>query len=132
MISLEDDMARSMQRALVFGAFLDALTQPTPSQIWLEDAAEQLRQRRDPDGEKRHSRNVLVKKLLDRDGHHCWYCAKPLGGDITLEHLQPLALSGTWAEANLALAHRGCNKSAGHLSRIKKEHLRDEMRAKSA
>lgn len=66
---------------------------------------------------------------MERDGTDCWFCAKPLNGDVTLEHLQPLALGGNWGLGNLALAHRGCNKAAGHLSRIKKEALRDEMQS---
>lgn len=127
MISLEQDMADSLERALLFGAVLDNLCRPSPAQLWLERAAAQLREERDPGKVKRGNRQKTVVRLLARDGNDCWYCAKPLGEDITLEHLTPLALGGSWADDNLALAHKGCNKAAGHLTRFEKEKLRDEL-----
>jgi 5-methylcytosine-specific restriction endonuclease McrA len=121
-------MASGFERALIFGAFLESLSAPTPSQLWLERAAAQLRQERDPDGSRKKNRDKLVARLLVRDGADCWFCGKHLGQDITLEHLTPLALQGGWNDDNLALAHKACNKAAGHLTRFEKERLRDEMR----
>jgi hypothetical protein len=79
MISLEDDIAQSMGQALVFGAFLQSLSAPTPAQLWLERAAADLERQRDPAGEKKASRDKLVIKLLARDGSDCWYCERALG-----------------------------------------------------
>jgi len=126
MISLEDDIAQSMERALLFNAFLDDLFKPTEAELWLERAAADLARQRDPDGAKRKHRDQAVIEVMERDGNNCWFCAKPLNGDVSLEHLQPLALGGTWKLDNLALAHGGCNKAAGHLSRFKKEALREQ------
>lgn len=126
MIGLEEDIAQSMERAMIFADFMDSLFKPTPAQLWLERAAADLERQRDPDGEKKAKRDKLVISIMERDGSDCWFCGRPLGGDVTLEHLQPLALGGNWDESNLALAHRGCNKVAGHLSRIKKEALREQ------
>jgi hypothetical protein len=126
--SIEQDIAQSRQRSLIFGAFLDSLNQPTPSQLWLERAAAELRQQRDPEGTKSRNRAAIKSRLLTRDGADCWFCGKPLGEDISIEHLTPLALQGSWADENLALAHRSCNKAAGHLTRFEKEQLRDRMR----
>jgi hypothetical protein len=128
-LSLEDDLAQSMERALIFGALLNSFTAPTPAQLWLERAAANLELQRDPDGSKQANRAATIAKLLQRDGHDCWFCARQLGTDITIEHLQPRALGGSWNLDNLALAHRGCNKTAGHLSRIKKEAMRDELQS---
>jgi hypothetical protein len=116
-----------MERALIFGAFLDSLSAPTPAQIWLERAAADLERQRDPDGNKRKRRDQAVIAVLERDGSDCWFCRKALNGDVSLEHLQPLALGGTWRLDNLAVAHAACNKAAGHLPRFKKEALRDQM-----
>jgi lipopolysaccharide biosynthesis protein len=130
MISLEDDIAQSMERALILNAFLNSLSAPTPAQLWLERTAAELERQRDPDGAKKATRSQTIAKLFQRDGHDCWFCARPLGEDISIEHIQPRALGGTWNDDNLALAHVGCNKAAGHLSRIKKEALREEMQSR--
>ena len=127
MISLEDDIRISMEQAAIFGAFLNELTRPTPAMLWLERAAAELGRQRDPDGSKKKRRDQAVISIMERDGSDCWFCAKPLNGDVTLEHLQPLALGGGWGMENLALAHTGCNKAAGHLPRFKKEVLREQM-----
>ena len=117
-----------MDQAAVFGVFLDWLLAPTPAQLWLERAAAQLQDERDRDDSKRASSARLKVQVMERDGSDCWFCGQPLNGDVTLEHLHPLALGGNWSLGNLALAHRRCNKIAGHMSRIKKEELREQMR----
>jgi len=132
MISLEQDIQQNMERALIFGACLDSLFARTPTQLWLERAAAELRQQRDPDNGKKVSRDKIVARLLVRDGSDCWFCGKHLGRDVTLEHLTPLALQGSWADNNLVLAHRACNKAAGHLTRFEKEGLREQMREPAA
>jgi hypothetical protein len=124
-----DRLSQEAFRALDFAAFLTALEAPTPAQQWLERAAAELERQRDPDGDKKKRRDRAVIEVMERDGSDCWFCAKPLNGDVTLEHLQPLALGGTWKLDNLALAHKRCNKAAGHLPRFKKEVLREEMQS---
>ena len=55
-------------------------------------------------------RAAIVSLLLDRDGPRCHWCRRPLGSDISIEHLRPLSRGGGNDLDNLALAHRGCNK----------------------
>ena len=129
MIGLEDDVRISMERAIAFNNMLDELFKPTEAQLWLQRTAAKLERERDPDGDKRKRRDRAVIEVMERDGPDCWFCAKPLNGDVSLEHLQPLALGGKWNLDNLALAHSGCNRAAGHLPRFKKEALREQMRA---
>lgn len=69
------------------------------------------------------------QRLIDRDGSDCWFCGRPLGEDITFEHLVPKSDGGFNKLANLALAHAACNKRAGNLPLVKKIELRAEMRA---
>lgn len=128
MISIEDDIAQSMERALLFNAFLNDLLAPTEAQLWLERAAAQLRADSDPDGAKKQRRDRVIAMVMQRDGNDCWFCGRGLGRDITIEHLNPLALGGGWNDDNLALAHAGCNQAAGHLRRYEKEKLREQMR----
>lgn len=122
------NIEQEMRRGLIFGAFMDSLCQPTKTELWLERAAAELRHQRDPDGSKKKSRDKIVARLLVRDGHDCWFCGKGMGQDITVEHLQPLALGGSWSDDNLALAHRSCNRAAGHLTRFEKEGMRERLR----
>ncbi|MCF8533864.1 MAG: HNH endonuclease [Reyranella sp.] len=77
------------------------------------------------DGQKR---TVLIRTLLERDGDDCFYCGVPLGDDISLEDLCPIAAGGPHVVANLALAHKLCNNQAGHLSVVEKVKLRDQLR----
>lgn len=53
------------------------------------------------------------RQLLERDGNLCFYCWKPLGEDITLEHLIPLTSGGQNNLYNMVLAHDKCNHDAG-------------------
>lgn len=69
------------------------------------------------------------QRLIDRDGSDCWFCGRPLGDDITFEHLVSKSDGGFNKLANLALAHAACNKRAGNLPLVKKIALRAEMRA---
>jgi hypothetical protein len=58
-----------------------------------------------------------LRRILDRDGHECVWCRRPLeAGDrfASLEHLVPRLKGGpAWAENELA-ACRACNRARGH------------------
>ena len=53
---------------------------------------------------------------MARDGDNCFFCRKPLAGDLTVEHLVALAHGGPNHISNLVCAHAACNHEAGHLS----------------
>lgn len=59
-------------------------------------------------------------QIQQRDGCNCFYCGKPLGEDITLEHLIPLTAGGLNILSNMVLAHDLCNKAVGSRSLIEK------------
>lgn len=63
--------------------------------------------------------------LLARDGEDCFFCLKPLGDDITIEHLVAVAHGGPNHICNKFLAHRLCNSDAGHLSAPEKIRIRE-------
>lgn len=67
--------------------------------------------------------------LLRRDGDECWYCGKPLAGDMTLEHLVNKSDGGRDRLDNFALAHGACNRLAANRPLVQKIVLRTEMRA---
>ena len=54
--------------------------------------------------------------LISRDGEDCFFCARALGQDITVEHLVAIAHGGPNHISNLFLAHAACNNEAGHMS----------------
>ena len=64
----------------------------------------------------RRNDRATVSALLNRDGDACFFCANPLGGDITVEHLVAVAHGGPNHISNLFLAHAPCNSEAGHKS----------------
>lgn len=61
--------------------------------------------------------------IQKRDGCNCFYCGKPLGDDITLEHLISLVQGGKNTLGNMVLAHEKCNQEAGNLTVIEKVNL---------
>jgi len=71
--------------------------------------------------------NPVMQRLLKRDGDGCFLCRRPLGDDMTIEHLVPLASGGPNHIANLALAHSDCNLRMGHLSVMEKVALRERQ-----
>lgn len=71
-------------------------------------------------------RSVEVRTLLERDGDDCFLCRLPLGNDITVEHLVPVAAGGPNHIGNKALAHQACNLRMGHLSLMEKIVLREK------
>lgn len=64
----------------------------------------------------RRKSKATVTALLARDGEQCFFCGKPLEGDLTVEHLVAVAHGGPNHISNLFLAHAPCNAAAGHLS----------------
>ncbi len=80
----------------------------------------------------RRNDKATVEALLRRDGDGCFFCADPLGGDITVEHLVAVAHGGPNHISNLFLAHAACNLKAGHLSAPEKVTLAIDARAKAA
>jgi hypothetical protein len=52
--------------------------------------------------------------LLVRDGFDCFLCGKPLGEDITIEHLIALSSGGKNVLANMVLMHQKCNSEVGN------------------
>jgi 5-methylcytosine-specific restriction endonuclease McrA len=70
------------------------------------------------------------KALVARDGNGCLYCAAALSIDVAMiEHIIPITAGGTNHLANKALACRGCNDEAGHLSVRQKIELAIAKRA---
>lgn len=63
---------------------------------------------------------ATVAALLDRDGGGCFFCARYLADDITVEHLVAICHGGPNHISNLFLAHAACNQGAGHLSGAEK------------
>lgn len=51
------------------------------------------------------------RKILEYFGGFCAYCLRPLGKDISQDHVIPLARQGAHTEANVVPAHSVCNKS---------------------
>lgn len=64
----------------------------------------------------RRNNRASVAAILMRDGSDCFFCRKPLDGDLTVEHLVALAHGGPNHISNKFLAHAECNNRAGHLS----------------
>jgi hypothetical protein len=71
-----------------------------------------------------------VDALLSRDGEACFFCGRALDGDITVEHLVPVAHGGPNHVSNLFLAHAACNQAAGHMAAPEKVALAIRQRAK--
>lgn len=70
-----------------------------------------------------------VRALLARDGDDCFLCCKPLGADVTVEHLVAVSHGGPNHLSNKVLMHRPCNERVDHLSVAEKVRLRDQLRA---
>lgn len=80
---------------------------------------------------RKNRSSVTVRRLLERDGDNCFLCGRPLGEDMTEEHLVPVTAGGPNHIANKALAHKGCNMRMGHLSVMEKIALRDRIRGQA-
>jgi hypothetical protein len=77
-----------------------------------------------PKGDKRAALRAMI---AERDGDDCWVCGRELGEDRTIEHVEAVANGGTWAFANLRLAHRHCNHTLGALPVAAKEAARAKL-----
>lgn len=101
---------------------------PTAQKHWDAFAAGEHWDRIKRLGGKR--RQQMVHALIERDGHDCWLCGKPLGDDITVEHFLAVARGGTNNPANAALTHEACNARLADLPIVQKVALRDAIRIK--
>lgn len=83
-----------------------------------------------PNGPQRKASDpkTAMEIAYDRDGGDCFFCGKPLAGDVTCEHLLARADEGKRQAANVVLAHDACNKMAGRASIAEKVNLRDRLR----
>lgn len=41
----------------------------------------------------------------------CWWCGKPMGNDVTQDHIVSIKLGGQHSPRNIVLAHKSCNCS---------------------
>lgn len=64
----------------------------------------------------RRNGKSTVAALAARDGDACFFCGRPLEGDITVEHLVAVAHGGPNHVSNLYLAHAACNQEVGHMA----------------
>lgn len=82
---------------------------------------------------KRKRGSVDEETLVQRDGEDCFFCCKPLGDDISIEHLVSVTHGGPNHISNKFLAHKQCNADAGHLSAPEKItiHVKARMESKS-
>lgn len=63
---------------------------------------------------RKNSYKAQKKRLLIRDGNDCFFCCKPLGDDVTVEHLVSLVQGGKNTLGNMVLSHEECNNQAGN------------------
>ncbi len=77
----------------------------------------------------RRNNRASVTAILARDGDNCFFCRKPLDGDLTVEHLVAVAHGGPNHISNKFLAHTECNNRAGHLSAPEKINIAIEALA---
>lgn len=66
--------------------------------------------------------------ILQRDGNCCFLCDKPLGDDITLEHLIALSSGGRNHLSNMVLMHQKCNNKVGNMPIVEKVKLAIKLR----
>lgn len=53
---------------------------------------------------------VSFDRILERDGMHCYLCDNAIeDGDLSFDHVIPLARGGAHSEDNLKPAHKSCN-----------------------
>jgi hypothetical protein len=82
-----------------------------------------------PRTERTSKSSPTCATLRQRDGDTCFYCHLPVAvEDESVEHLVALTHNGPDHIANMALAHRDCNREAGHLALMEKIRLREQGR----
>lgn len=71
-------------------------------------------QRRRARKKKSYIEPVDREAIIRRDGHICQICGRgPLGGDLVIDHIIPLARGGPHITSNLQVACRQCNAHKG-------------------
>lgn len=79
-----------------------------------------------PKTQRRLRSSVVCQALRERDGDACFFCHLPVAiEDESSEHLVSVTHGGPDHIANMALAHRDCNREAGHLSLMEKIRFRE-------
>lgn len=48
---------------------------------------------------------------MKAQGGNCWWCGKPMGDDVTIEHIRPIVRGGMHDPRNIVLVHKSCNCS---------------------
>ncbi|MCI0656679.1 MAG: HNH endonuclease [Acidobacteria bacterium] len=51
----------------------------------------------------------FLDRLAAAQQDRCFYCERPMGQDMVIEHLTPIARGGTNAQENIVLACWDCN-----------------------
>lgn len=94
--------------------------QSASAKAWYEANPERAREIwHQKDGRRRERMQLTFnlpidyKALLAKYGKVCHLCRKPIDGDLTWDHVKPLARGGTHTEDNLKPAHRRCNSRKG-------------------
>ena len=77
---------------------------------------------------RRKRSHQIVAVLLEKQGGRCFFCHREVDGTATIEHLVPVTAGGPSHIANYVLAHRECNRRAGHLSALDKVLMRERLR----
>lgn len=79
-----------------------------------------------PKTQRRSKSSPTCQALRKRDGDACFYCHLPVAvEEESPEHLVAVTHGGPDHIANMALAHRDCNRQAGHLSLMEKIQMRE-------
>jgi hypothetical protein len=79
-----------------------------------------------PASQRRRKSSVACQALRKRDGDDCFFCHLPVAvEDESAEHLVSITHGGPDHIANMALAHRECNRAAGHMSLMEKIRMRE-------
>lgn len=79
-----------------------------------------------PKTQRRAKSSPTCQALRKRDGDDCFFCHLPVAvEDESAEHLVSITHGGPDHIANMALAHRECNRQAGHLSLMEKIRMRE-------
>jgi len=84
-----------------------------------------------PISKSARKREARIQRLRDRDGNDCFYCRKPIGRELSIEHLVPKCHNGPEHISNLCLAHKNCNLRARNLSVVEKVLLREGKHSKT-
>ena len=55
------------------------------------------------------SERIDMKRVAWEQGGLCYLCSTPMGSDVSIDHIVPIAHGGGHVDTNVAAAHRGCN-----------------------